>query len=72
MTVPRANMPCTFSCRARSGDFVTKLPARCELPVAIGGEAPRSEGEMYVRFGSKADIGLAPVDVRFTPESGHC
>ena len=25
-----------------------------------------------VRFGSKADIGLSPVDVRFTPRSGHC
>jgi hypothetical protein len=25
-----------------------------------------------VRFGSKADIGSASVDVRFTPESGHC
>jgi hypothetical protein len=24
-----------------------------------------------VRFGSKADIGLPPVDVRFTPKSGH-
>jgi hypothetical protein len=24
-----------------------------------------------VRYGSKADIGLAPVDVRFTPNSGH-
>jgi hypothetical protein len=24
-----------------------------------------------VRFGSKADIGLPPVDVRFTTESGH-
>ena len=24
-----------------------------------------------VRFGSKADIGLASVDVRFTPKSGH-
>src|SRR5215469_3235063 len=24
-----------------------------------------------VRFGSKAHIGLVPVDVRFTPESGH-
>jgi hypothetical protein len=23
------------------------------------------------RFGSKADIGLPPVDVRFTPKSGH-
>jgi hypothetical protein len=26
---------------------------------------------LNVRFGSKADIGLAPFDVRFTPESGH-
>jgi hypothetical protein len=25
-----------------------------------------------VRFGSKADVGLPAVDVRFTPESGHC
>jgi hypothetical protein len=24
-----------------------------------------------VRFGSKADIGLAAADVRFAPESGH-
>jgi hypothetical protein len=24
-----------------------------------------------VRFGSKADIGLAPVDVRYSPKSGH-
>jgi hypothetical protein len=24
-----------------------------------------------VRFGLKADIGLASIDVRFTPESGH-
>jgi len=24
-----------------------------------------------VRFGSKADIGACPRDVRFTPESGH-
>jgi len=25
----------------------------------------------HVRFGSKADIGARPIDVRFTPESGH-
>jgi hypothetical protein len=24
-----------------------------------------------VRFGSKADIGARPIEVRFTPESGH-
>jgi len=27
--------------------------------------------EAHVRFGSEADISLSPVDVRFTPESGH-
>jgi hypothetical protein len=26
---------------------------------------------VYVRFGSKADIGQGRVDVRFTPKSGH-
>jgi hypothetical protein len=26
---------------------------------------------LYVRFGSKADIGVRIRDVRFTPESGH-
>jgi hypothetical protein len=31
-----------------------------------------SRPSVNVRFGSKADIGLPPVDVRFTPESGHC
>jgi hypothetical protein len=25
----------------------------------------------YVRFGSKADMGLPLIDVRFTPKSGH-
>jgi hypothetical protein len=25
-----------------------------------------------VRFGPKADIGACPLDVRFTPKSGHC
>jgi hypothetical protein len=24
------------------------------------------------RFGSKADMGLSLIDVRFTPKSGHC
>jgi hypothetical protein len=32
----------------------------------------KSDGDVYdVRFGSKADIALPPIDVRFTPESGH-
>jgi hypothetical protein len=30
-----------------------------------------NEGKADVSFGSKADIGWAPVDVRFTPKSGH-
>src|SRR5262249_47726052 len=28
-------------------------------------------GPAHVRFGSKADIGARPIDVRLTPESGH-
>jgi len=28
--------------------------------------------EAHVRFGSKADIGLPPGDVRFAPKSGRC
>jgi hypothetical protein len=39
-----------------------KTEAKARL-IAVAGD---------VRFGSKADIGLAQVDVRFTPESGHC
>jgi hypothetical protein len=30
-----------------------------------------NEGKADVSFGSKADIGWAPVDVRLTPKSGH-
>jgi hypothetical protein len=44
---------------------------------SAGGLLPwqHSEFESFtranIRFGSKADIGLAPVDVRFTHKSGH-
>src|SRR5262252_7950108 len=31
----------------------------------------RLSGLVDVRFGSKADIGVRPRNVRFTPESGH-
>jgi hypothetical protein len=33
------------------------LPAKCQ--------------SLNVRFGSKTDIGALPINVRFTPESGH-
>jgi hypothetical protein len=33
--------------------------------------ASQQKGVLDFRFGSKAAIGLALVDVRFTPESGH-
>ena len=37
-----------------------------------GGEAcPQRHRAPHVRFGSKADIGARPIDVRFTSESGH-
>jgi hypothetical protein len=36
------------------------------------GKLPRGNDLLAnVRFGSKADIGLPAVDVRFTPKSGH-
>jgi hypothetical protein len=44
------------ACRLLHFDAAERAP---NLPIA------------NVRFGSKADIGLAPVDVRFIPESGH-
>jgi hypothetical protein len=34
--------------------------------------ALQQNGRANVRLGSKTDIGLAPIDVRFTPKSGHC
>jgi hypothetical protein len=41
-------------------------------PHASGSGIPHVEACVgNVRFGSKADIGLASIDVRFTPKSGH-
>jgi hypothetical protein len=55
----------------RIGD-IRRNPSRLIRP-EVEGTGARHSGEtvMDVRFGSKADIELAPVDVRFTPESGH-
>jgi hypothetical protein len=33
--------------------------------------APQHKTPANVRFGSKADIEVPPIDVRFTPKSGH-
>ena len=44
-------------CIAGSSNPVARAPCR----LALGD----------VRFGSKADIGLLPVDVRYSPKSGH-
>ena len=50
---------------------------RLQQGLATGGMGPdRHFAEQQspgpnVRFGSKADIGTAQLDVRFTPESGH-
>jgi hypothetical protein len=47
------------------------------LPRPSGGAGGHIESgagileEGDVRFGSKADIGLPPIDFRFTPKSGH-
>jgi len=37
----------------------------------VAGQHCGQVGVGNVRFGSKADIGACPRDVRFTPESGH-
>ena len=34
-------------------------------------KADIAERDRHVRFGSKADIAALPINVRFTPESGH-
>ena len=46
-----------------------------EYQIIDGGLLPASHLKgrtAHVRFGSKADIGLAPADVRSSPKSGHC
>src|SRR5262249_19736393 len=45
---------------------IAKLPAK--LPAAESGPGA---GSPNVRFGSLADIEACPIDVRFTPKSGH-
>jgi hypothetical protein len=42
----------------------------CEMGFR-GQFAPHHTRAAHVRFGSKADIGSASVDIRFTPKSGH-
>jgi hypothetical protein len=41
--------------------------------IAVNERTGRGRGERTAnfRFGSKADIGLSPVDVRYSPKSGH-
>jgi len=41
----------------------------CKATNDGGSRVERPQGD--VRFGSKTDIGLASIDVRFTPKSGH-
>jgi multidrug transporter EmrE-like cation transporter len=62
----------------KTGDEVASPHGRCpraeqhfSTSSGIYG-AVRNGKTADVRFGSKADIGLAAVDVRFTPESRHC
>jgi uncharacterized protein with GYD domain len=57
----------TESLRAFSSTDMLKIVAKMLLPSTISAWVCRA----HVRFGSKADIGLPPVDVRFTPKSGH-
>src|SRR5262249_30590830 len=45
---------------------IAKLPANLPAP-----ESGPGAGSPNVRFGSKADIAVRRIDVRFTPKSGH-
>jgi hypothetical protein len=38
---------------------------------AVKRDLPTGLTAVYVRFGSKSDIGARPPDVRFTPKSRH-
>jgi hypothetical protein len=55
---------------ALSGSFISSCPNR------LNSRLRRKTGNLrpigiHVRFGSKADIGLAAADVRYSPKSGH-
>jgi hypothetical protein len=65
----------------KSGDEPTHVPDeviaairqfRCPRNGSSGHCAQRQILKADVCDGSKADIGLPPIDVRFTPKSGHC
>jgi hypothetical protein len=49
-----------------TAQIATALGPALDEPVAL-----QQPSTVHVRFGSKADIGSSPVDVRFTPKSGH-
>jgi hypothetical protein len=46
-------------------------PVRAVATVRYSRVPLRDFGEANVRFGSKADIAAPPINVRFTPKSGH-
>src|SRR6516165_5780203 len=49
----------------------SRRPPRQAIPSLLTLEQCRGRSATHVRFGSKADIGLPPAHVRFTPKSGH-
>jgi hypothetical protein len=56
------------------GVFTVTSLMRTDQPVyhqLAGGSRSRSSWKADVRFGSKADIGARPINVWFTPKSGH-
>jgi hypothetical protein len=60
----------------QSQGFITRSARILVAEVGgIGNQTSRPRAEWFaaanVRFGSKADIGAGPRDVRFTPKSGH-
>jgi hypothetical protein len=68
----RDHVGCPFSQSASSPLLILALDAHDPLNHATSEmHIIFKIGEGNVRFGSKADIGARPVNVRFTPKSGH-
>ena len=57
--------------RLRSDQRFDRVGAVCGCPAISATQDVMARNSADVRFGSKADIGLAPIDVRFASNNGH-
>src|SRR5262249_24533013 len=57
--------------RTSSGQApMSALPLK-QKRIGMSAKCQKRDPIINVRFGSKADIGARPINVRFTPKSGH-